>query len=35
MVKGKGKAVPLLSVLTEHHVMKEYWESGVTAPSIL
>jgi hypothetical protein len=27
--KGKGKGVPVL--LTEHHAMEAYWESGDTA----
>jgi hypothetical protein len=30
----KGKIVPVL-FLTEHKVMKVYWESGGIAPSIL
>jgi hypothetical protein len=25
MVKGKGKVVPVLVFLTEHHAMKAYW----------
>jgi len=32
--KGKGKLVPFL-LLTEHHAMKAYWESGGIAPRIL
>jgi len=33
MVKGKGKVVPVL--LTKHHPMKTYWESGGIGPRIL
>jgi hypothetical protein len=34
---GKGKLIPVLSFLTEHHVMKAYWESRSTSitPHIL
>jgi hypothetical protein len=31
----KGKAVPVLLSFTEHHAMKAYWGSEVTAPLIL
>jgi len=31
----KGKVVPVLFFLTEHHVMKAYWGSGGIVPLIL
>jgi hypothetical protein len=31
----KGKVVPVLFFLTEHHAMKVYWGSGGIAPFIL
>jgi hypothetical protein len=34
-VKGKGKVVPVLFYLTEHHAMKAYCDSGCRAPRIL
>jgi hypothetical protein len=34
--KVKGKVVPVhLVLLTKHHAMKAYWESGGIAPLIL
>jgi len=33
--KVKGKVVPVLSFVTEHHAMKVYWVSGGMAPLIL
>jgi hypothetical protein len=34
-VKVKGKIVPVLFFLKEHHAMKAYWGSGGIAPLIL
>jgi len=34
LMKGKGKAVPVL-LLTEHHATKAYWGNGGIAPLIL
>jgi hypothetical protein len=34
-ITGKGKVVPVLFSLTEHHAMKAYCGSGVIDPSIL
>jgi hypothetical protein len=34
-VKVKGKVVPVLFRLTDHHAMKAYWESGGIAPRFL
>jgi len=31
--RGKGKVVPV--ILTEHHAMKAYWQSGGIAPCII
>jgi len=31
---GKGKVIPVLCFLTEHHAKKVYWGSGGIAPRI-
>jgi hypothetical protein len=34
-VKIRGKFVPVIFSLTEHHTMKAYWGSGGVVPLIL
>jgi hypothetical protein len=35
IIKGNGKVVPMLLLLTEHHAIKAYWWSGGIAQLIL